>query len=131
MFVSAVPLFENDKKAPYQVVVIFKDITKDRFNGQIILNTKKELAERKRFLRATLNALPCLVAYIDKDYKYQFAYKIYQDWFGINSEDFIGKTMAEMVGVETFQKAKEFLDKSLKGIEQSFEIRANFKVGGA
>lgn len=46
---------------------------------------------QEAFLNATLDALPSLVSYVDKDLIYRYVNALYQDWFGLSKEHCIGK----------------------------------------
>lgn len=82
----------------------------------------------ERQLRAAVDRLPGLVAYIDRNYRYRFVNASYGDWFGWKSEDLIGKTMGETFGPGIFEIVQPYMDRALSGelvvFEHSHSLRS-------
>lgn len=75
---------------------------------------------QEAFLNATLDALPSLVSYVDKDLIYRYVNALYQDWFGLSKEHCIGKKITEILGAEAFKIIGPYLEPGLKGTCQKF-----------
>lgn len=86
--------------------------------------------DRERFLDTTLNALPCLVSYIDSNFHYQYVNSAYENWFGVQSQSCIGKHASVVVGEETFSIARPFFEAALEGRSQKFVREMPYKSGG-
>ncbi len=80
-----------------------------------ITNRKREeeaLERYKNIVSSTTDA----IAYLDENYRYILANNAYEDFSGVNLDDFIGMTVAEYLGKELFEeKIKPNLDKCLNG----------------
>jgi two-component system, cell cycle sensor histidine kinase and response regulator CckA len=74
---------------------------------------EEELLERyKNIVSSTTDA----IAYLDQNYRYILANNAYEDFSGVNRDDFVGMTVAEYLGKEVFEeKIKPNLDKCLNG----------------
>ncbi|WPU65703.1 PAS domain-containing sensor histidine kinase [Peredibacter starrii] len=61
-----------------------------------------------------------LIAYIDKEFKYHFVNEYYQDWFGQNPSELIGKSAMEVIGKEAFAERLPYLERVLRGEKLKF-----------
>ena len=62
-----------------------------------------------------------LMAFIDRDYRYQTVSKPYAETFEMAQENIIGKSLGEVVGSMDFERIKPYLDRCLQGESVSFE----------
>ncbi|RYF10396.1 MAG: PAS domain S-box protein [Oxalobacteraceae bacterium] len=86
------------------------DITK-----QVAAET--ELRAREGQLRQLADALPVLVAFINRDLTYEFVNAAYRDWFGIEPEDTVGKSVAEVVGTQGYAERRSAIERALSGLK--------------
>ena len=49
-------------------------------------------------LEFILEAVPALIGYVDLDERYRFNNLAYQDWFGRPVEEFVGRTVRDVLG---------------------------------
>ncbi|MEQ8768653.1 MAG: PAS domain S-box protein [Planctomycetota bacterium] len=82
-----------------------------------------DLRERERQLALVTDAMPVLIAYVDRDLVYRFTNRKYQEWFGLEPGQIIGKHVREVVGEGTMQKAMPLIDRVLAGERVSVEQR--------
>ncbi|GAL86515.1 hypothetical protein MYP_3745 [Sporocytophaga myxococcoides] len=85
-----------------------------------------ELKKRESQLRLITNAIPAMIAYINKDGICQFANENFKK-IGKISEDIEGKLIQEGMDKETFGKFHGLLNGSLAGSETSAEIEFELK----
>src|SRR5262249_55765350 len=96
------------------ISMVVSDVTeRKRFND--------ELMRHEAQLRLVIDAMPGLVGYIDRDYRYQFTNHGYSEWFRRPISDFEGKTVEDVMGAEVFGEVKEHLDRALRGEAIVFE----------
>jgi PAS domain S-box-containing protein len=95
-------------------------VTAMETTGRVLTERRIESSERQ--LRLITDALPALVAYIDREYRYQFNNLAYHDWFGIDPASMRGRTAAEVFGPEVFSKGKPELDRALGGQRVDLEL---------
>ena len=97
---------------------------------QALVESEKKRRESENRVRAVTDAMPGLISYIDRDYRYQFVNRAYTDWFGLNAEDIINKQVWEVFGESTFQNAKPHIDLALAGRTETFETDIAFREQG-
>lgn len=90
----------------------------------------EEIRESEARLRLICDALPGLVSYIDKNYRYRFCNRRYQEWFKIPGDDLIGRTMPEVLGQDAFARLKPWVDRALAGEPVAFDALVPYRPGG-
>jgi len=90
------------------VVATFQDITQ-------LKETQEELHLQRTQLSLVADAMPVLLAYVDKNQKYQFANASYEKWFGISVDEVIGKPVWDVVGQEAYEVARDKIEAVLGG----------------
>ncbi|WP_449406287.1 diguanylate cyclase domain-containing protein [Massilia phosphatilytica] len=103
-------------------VIAMKDVTD-------LKDSERRLEASERLLRTIADTLPVLIAYVDKDCRYQFANATYEKWFGIAAADLIGKTVEEAFGRTFYQEAKTALQRALAGQLTRFEWQTSKQFG--
>jgi diguanylate cyclase (GGDEF)-like protein/PAS domain S-box-containing protein len=73
-------------------------------------------------LRLVANNVPALISYIDRERRYRFSNRTYDDWFGIPQDRMYGRTVAEVFGGETYGRMQPHFDRVLRGEEVQFEF---------
>ena len=66
-------------------------------------------------LLAFLDAIPARIAFFNRERRHVYANREYAEAIGMPAEEFIGKTIADIFGEETYQKLKPFGDRALDG----------------
>ncbi|MDM7921131.1 MAG: PAS domain S-box protein [Pyrinomonadaceae bacterium] len=98
------------------------------------ITQKKNAAEQLRIseanLRLVTDSIPALVSYIDSSERYRFANRRYQEWFGVELDEVVGKPMIEVLGEEAYEVFKPKIDEALNGSAVSFDTWANYKNAG-
>src|SRR5687768_15865171 len=80
------------------------------------------LRESEERMRLVANNVPALISYVDRDQRYRFSNRTYDDWFGIAHERMEGRKVAEVFGAEAYASMKENLARCLAGEEVEFEF---------
>ncbi|MFP4345027.1 MAG: PAS domain S-box protein [Anaerolineales bacterium] len=88
------------------------------------------LRESEERFRAIVDVLPQFIAYTDKDLKYRFVNRTYQEKFGLDADEVLGKTLVEVIGEEAFQKARVHVERALSGEQVRYHERYDYAVGG-
>jgi PAS domain S-box-containing protein len=76
------------------------------------------------------DAVPALISYIDRDQRYRFVNREYQRWFGLPSQEVLGKTMTEVLGEAAVERLSPYIEKALGGEEVRFELETPYRDGG-
>ena len=80
------------------------------------------LAAREAELRLIADAMPVLIAFIDRTFTYRFANAAYETWFGRRPEQVVGRTIAELLGTAEFESRRPFLEQAMAGADVHFEL---------
>jgi two-component system, chemotaxis family, CheB/CheR fusion protein len=90
------------------VVVTFHDVSR-------LKQVQHELQQQKEQLRLVTDSLPALVAYIDRNERYQVINRAYSDWFSRPPEEIRGRTMTEVLGKTTYARVRAEVQRALAG----------------
>ena len=77
--------------------------------------TAAQLKENEQWIRQITDAVPVLIAYIDKKANYQFVNKIHQQWFGADIERWIGRPMMSVVEAHNRDQVQDSIHRVLAG----------------
>ena len=83
---------------------------------------EEALRESEMRLRLVADNVPALISYLDRDQRYRFSNRTYEDWFGITQERMLGRTVAEIFGEETYGHMRPHIERVLSGEEVQFEF---------
>jgi PAS domain S-box-containing protein len=73
-------------------------------------------------IRGVADALPVLIAYVDREHRYQFNNKVYEDVFGLTVEQLLGQHVRDVVGAEAFAELEPIVERVLAGERVSTEL---------
>lgn len=104
------------------VVATFQDITQ-------LKETQEQLDLQRTQLSLVADAMPVLLAYVDKDRKYQFANASYEKWFGIAVDKVIGKPIWEVVGEKAYEVARDKIEKVFEGERVAWDGELSYRHG--
>jgi|GEM_PF-1291208 len=79
-----------------------------------------------RRLQLLADAIPGLVAYLDREGRYRFVNRTYADWFEIEPRTLIGKTPATLADDEAAPAFAHYLERALAGEVVTYEIQQPF-----
>ena len=83
---------------------------------------EQALRESEERLRLVANNVPALISYLDREARFRFSNRTYDDWFGISQERMYGRTVAEVFGEENHARMKPNIERVLAGEEVEFEF---------
>jgi PAS domain S-box-containing protein len=84
--------------------------------------SREALAASEAELRRVADALPVFIGFLDRDYRYRFANKAYEDWLYRAPASVLGLSVAEVVGDAVFQQRKPLMDRALAGEEIQLQV---------
>lgn len=82
-------------------------------------------------LRSMLDEAPILVAYVDREERYQFNNLAYARWFGDDPSGLRGRTVRELVGEVAYRALRPHVEAALAGDRVSFSTVVPYRQGGA
>ncbi|MEH6434843.1 diguanylate cyclase domain-containing protein [Massilia sp. DD77] len=94
------------------------------------LMAEREKAEGERSatekrLRLIADNLPVLIAYLDRERRFQFGNATFEKWFGVRPEELVGMTVSELMGREAYGQVRDFLDEAYAGRSVTCEVHLN------
>ncbi|RPH36925.1 MAG: PAS domain S-box protein, partial [Planctomycetota bacterium] len=101
--------------------------------GQFLRRQRGEEAVRAgaQQLRLIADALPSRISYVDREWRYVFTNRAYEEWFGCAAAGLVGKHIWEVLGDEAFEVLRPYAERALRGERVEYEALFPFKVGGA
>lgn len=93
-------------------------------------HTEEILRQREAELRLITDALPALVAYVDKDHCYRFNNQTYETWFGQPAATFTGQHIRAVLGDAAYETVRPYMEQALSGQQVSFESQIEYREGG-
>ena len=85
------------------------------------MQAEAALRQSEEQLRLITNALPVLIAYVDKQQRYRFNNKAYEDWLGQSSSKIYGRLLQKIWGEEGYQRMQPYVETALSGRAVSYE----------
>jgi PAS domain S-box-containing protein len=79
-------------------------------------------------LRLVADAVPALVAYVDREERYRFTNRAFMEWFG---QDVTGQTLRDVLGEAAYAVISPYVQSVLSGGRVKYEAEIPYKNGGA
>ncbi|MEL6927214.1 MAG: PAS domain S-box protein [Cyanobacteria bacterium J06600_6] len=95
------------------------------------VHTEQSLQRSEEQLELITDALPVLIAYIDKQQRYRYNNRTYETWYGKPRSSLQGLPMKELVGEDNHQKMLPYIEMALAGKEVSFETKPTAENGSS
>jgi len=99
-------------------VEYFSALMRDISAAKEVERARRQSEER---LRMVTDHLPALVSYLDRDLRFRFANKTYQDWFGIAPAQLLGMSLREFYGEVVWAEIEGHMQSALAGRELSYD----------
>lgn len=90
---------------------------------------EERLVQSERRYRLVTDSLPILISYCDRDRRYQFCNAGYEEWFGMEKSNILGKRIEEVVSDAAYQRIKPKLDQAFEGESTVFEEELPYGSG--
>jgi len=88
----------------------------------------RESTPHERRLARITNALPMMVAYVDRDERYRFVNDRYEEAWNLPRAAILGKRLVDLVGAEVYAQLESYVEEALAGEHVEFEV--DLPVGG-
>ncbi|MDP1027737.1 PAS domain-containing protein [Sphingomonas sp. KR1UV-12] len=83
---------------------------------------RRATAASEAELRLVADSLPVLIGFIDRDLRYRFANKAYEDWMYRSPQEVLGRTVREIVGDQGFALREDAMRRALAGTPVSLAL---------
>ncbi len=92
----------------------------------------RDLTEQQRFeealraseerLRDITDALPIMISYLDREQRFRFVNKPYEDWFNLPRDQIVGKRVSELMTPEVYEARRPFVERALAGEQAEYDV---------
>ncbi len=82
---------------------------------------ERALRDSEHRLRMITDNLPVLISYLDRDLRFRFVNRTYEEWFGVEADKQIGMTVQQFYGDEAWAAIEPSMRAALAGQELSYE----------
>jgi len=89
---------------------------------QRIAAAEGALRESEERMRLVADNVPALISFADRQERYRYANRIHADWFGLQPEKMLGRTVAEVFGEAAYAAMQADLRRVLAGEDIQFEL---------
>ncbi|HEY5900631.1 MAG TPA: diguanylate cyclase, partial [Burkholderiales bacterium] len=93
-----------------------------RRSAQRTEEAEAALRESEERLHLIANNVPALISYVDREQRYRYSNRTYDDWFGLAPQRMQGRTIAEVFGDETYGRMRPDVERVLAGANVQFEL---------
>lgn len=93
-----------------------------------LAKARAELIDRERQLHTILDAIPLAVGHVDRDLRFKYANKAYEEWTGVSSADLVGHPI-ETLGVVDFDRLLPAIQTVLGGTPTTSVVEVT-RAGG-
>jgi len=113
------------------VAPFYKD---DQIAGLVL--TAEDIGERKKSevklheYRKIIESTSDMVCVVSRDYRYLLVNRAFLDYREMAHDDVVGRTLEEILGVDTFVQVKEHVDECLAGKTVRFDMRYDYPGKG-
>ena len=88
------------------------------------VQAEQALRENEALLRAFTDEIPMLVTVIDREERYRFVNRMFEEWFGIRRDEAIGRRVIEVIGAAEYERVRAGIAEAMSGTLVSFRRRS-------
>ncbi|NAW33901.1 NahK/ErcS family hybrid sensor histidine kinase/response regulator [Halomonas alimentaria] len=103
-------------------VYTYQDITQQKRIEEALIRSENNI-------RIYTDNVPALIAYFDKECRYLFTNRAYEQAFGIDRNAVIGKRVQEVIPPEMALEREQWIERALSGERVSFEVSIRLPEG--
>ena len=96
-----------------------------RLESEAHRKTAEALRKSELWIRQIADAVPALIAYVDKNNHYQFINQMHQEWFGLNRSQLIGTSIFDLVENRNLEQ----FHKDIDAVQQGQEVQTEYVLG--
>jgi len=95
------------------------------------VRAEEALRQSSRRVQVIIDALPALISFVDAEERYRFVSRGYQEWFGLSSEQIVGKKLGEILGERVVKELRPYMEQVMAGEHVTFEATIPHRSGGS
>jgi PAS domain S-box-containing protein len=83
-----------------------------------------------RSMEKVLDHVPAMIAYVDKEQRYRFNNRMYEEMWGATPAELYGRKIRDVIGDATYEAVRPHVEMALSGKQTSFERRLDYRLAG-
>ncbi|GEM_PF-2320416 len=111
---SAVSALKDKQGRQIGLLAVIRDITRRKVS-------EEALRDKEAQLRLVTDYAPVMLAHRSRDERYLFVNRAYAQRFGLTPDEITGRTVAEVVGPQTYAQIRPYIDRVLAGEPVAYE----------
>lgn len=96
-----------------------------RLESEAHRKTADALRKSELWIRQIADAVPALIAYVDKNDNYQFINHMHEEWFGLNRSQLLGTSIFDLVENRNLEQ----FHKDIDAVQQGKEVQTEYVLG--
>ncbi|WP_018621189.1 PAS domain-containing protein [Spirosoma luteum] len=105
----------NEHGAVYAILDIAIDVTAQ-------IDAQQSLARSEQHLELLQNTVPAMIFYLDNQQRYQSYNKVFMEWFSVDENEVLGKTVRAFLGETAYKLTEPQLRKAYAGQPVQYEL---------
>ncbi len=105
-------------RSPDGTLLGFGKLLRDRTEQR---QAEQELRKSEAWLQTVTDSVPAIIAFIDRDLCYRFVNRAFETWFGLRSEEILGRQLGDFLGTDQIEQQRPYIDAALSGRAVRFE----------
>lgn len=93
------------------------------------VQAERQRDEQEHQLNMVTDALPIMIAYIDKEEKHQFVNRAYSKWYSLEKDEILGRSVANITGDLEYEKNAKYIQQAMNGEFIQFESYSTLNAG--
>ncbi|PXX35290.1 response regulator [Undibacterium pigrum] len=102
-------------------MLLSTSMNESRLKEAARLQALQELAHSQASLQATINHMPAMISYCDRQLTMRFANEAFLQWFGFANTNIKGMPVQKVIGEAVYAQSKAHIEAALAGEPQLFE----------
>lgn len=94
-----------------------------------LAHAQAALNDSQAQLQQVTDAVPALIAQLDKEHRYRFANKAFLDWHGVSLAELLGRSARDVSGISAFEHALPSIERVLQGERTRFQVELAHRSG--
>ncbi|HEV2568214.1 sensor histidine kinase [Sphingomonas sp.] len=90
--------------------------------GETLERAFREREATEERLRDISNAMPVLISYVDRDKRFRFLNRTYEEWFGRPLSELLDRPLADLMSPEMYQRRLPWIERALAGETVQYEV---------
>jgi PAS domain S-box-containing protein len=104
-----------------RTLTVLTDVTEQKRLAAKLAAEQEALHKSEERLRHITDNVPALIAFVDKEERYRFVNRTYEEWYGKSLQDIVGRSILQVRGEAAYEGIRHQVDLALSGQRVTFE----------